>query len=338
MVGSVVTTKIRFTFARPDPDPMEQSNAIQAALEMVRWADAKGVSCVRIDEHHATDFGWSANPIMEGGCFLAATSHIEVSVPILAPLWNPIRLAEDIAWVDQLSRGRLSVTVALGYRPLEYLALGVDFHRRGELADELLETVLKAWSGERFERNGAEIRVTPVPFTKPHPPLAVGGAAKATARRAVRFRLPLDIPRQAPDLKEYYEQLCSVAGLEPNVRMASLDNLPATFLHEDPDRAWGELGKHFAWEATTYGQWTTADMGSIMHVAGLEGVDEVRASGRYVIMTPDDLVDHLAAHGAESEVTLHPLCGGMPVEEAWKSVHLLTDDVIPKLRARGIAK
>ena len=83
--------------------------------------------------------------------------------------------------------------------------MGVDFSRRGLLMDELLDTVLKAWTGEPFERNGMTVRVTPRPLTKPHPMLSVGGSVKATARRAVRFRLPLNIPDYMPDLKEYYD-------------------------------------------------------------------------------------------------------------------------------------
>jgi hypothetical protein len=59
----------------------------------------------------------------------------------------------------------------------------------------------------------------------------------------------------------------------------------------------------------------------------------VRRSGRYVIITPDDLVDRLATQGPRAAVSLHLLCGGLPVDEAWKSLHLLTDYVLPHLRS-----
>jgi alkanesulfonate monooxygenase SsuD/methylene tetrahydromethanopterin reductase-like flavin-dependent oxidoreductase (luciferase family) len=324
---------LRFTFARPEPDPAEQSTVLQAALEMVKWGDAHGVTAATVDEHHVTDFGWSCNPILEGGCFLAATSKLFVSVMCaLGPLWNPIRMAEDIAVVDQMSGGRLSVTVGLGYRPIEYAAIGADFSQRGRLMDDLLEVMLRAWTGEPFEHHGTTIRVTPMPLTRPHPPLFVGGSVKATARRAVRFRLPLNIPDHLPALKEYYEELCRAEGVQPEVQMASVDDLPSAFLHEDPDQAWAQLGRHFAWEAVNYGQWATAGMSSIMHLPGVHTIDEVRASGRYVILTPDELVARLRARGSGAVVSLYPLCGGMPIEEGWKSVHLLTDKVLPQLQ------
>jgi hypothetical protein len=104
------------------------------------------------------------------------------------------------------------------------------------------------------------------------------------------------------------------------------------FLHEDPERAWVELGQHFLWEAVHYGAWKTDDMHSVMHVPGATTVEEVRASGRYLILSPDELISRLEGPGGPAYVTLHPLCGGMPVEEAWRSVHLLTDNVLVKLR------
>jgi hypothetical protein len=80
-------------------------------------------------------------------------------------------------------------------RPVEYAAIGQDFSRRGELMDHVLDTVLKAWTGEPFEYDDATIRVTPVPLTRPHPRLVVGGAA---GRRGVEEPAPADRRRHAP--------------------------------------------------------------------------------------------------------------------------------------------
>ncbi|MFC0866217.1 LLM class flavin-dependent oxidoreductase [Sphaerimonospora cavernae] len=327
--------RLRFTFALPDPDPSRQSTVFRAALEMARWGDDKGVDLVSLDEHHASGFGWSCNPILEGGMILAATSRIRVGVAAaLGPLWHPIRLAEDLAVVDQMSGGRMTVTLGLGYRPIEYAAMGKDYTRRGRLMDELLDTLLKAWAGEPFEYNGATVAITPRPLTRPHPMILVGGSAKATARRAVRFRLPLQIPEYLPELKAYYEELCREEGIEPVVDMVGEHRPGMVILHEDPDKAWAELGEHLMWEAVEYGAWAAADMRSVMHVRGVTTIEDVKASGRYRVLTPDQLVDELVARGPASSVTLHPLVGGMPIDEAWKCVHLLTDQVVPKLRER----
>ncbi|KQY54314.1 MULTISPECIES: LLM class flavin-dependent oxidoreductase [unclassified Nocardioides] len=330
-------TALRFTFALPDPDPVQQSHVFRAALEMAQFADTKGVDLISLDEHHSSGFGWSSNPILTGGMILASTERIRVGVAAaLGPLWDPIRLAEDLAVVDQVSGGRMSVTLGLGYRPVEYAAMGKDYSQRGKLMDQLLETLLKAWTGEPFDHNGTTVAITPRPLTQPHPFIMVGGSAKATARRAVRFRLPLQIPDHLPDLLAHYEELCRAEGIEPVANMVAAHRPGMVILHEDPERAWSQLGRHLMWEAVEYGAWAASDMKSVMHVRGVRSIEDVRASGRYRVLTPEELLAELAEQGPEASVTLHPLVGGMPIDEAWKSVHLLTDEVIPRLQAQHL--
>jgi alkanesulfonate monooxygenase SsuD/methylene tetrahydromethanopterin reductase-like flavin-dependent oxidoreductase (luciferase family) len=255
---------------------------------------------------------------MAAGMFLARTSTLIASVDCaLGPLWNPVRLAEDIALVDNMSRGRLHTTIGLGYRTIEYDALGVDFSQRGELMDSLIERMLSVWSD-----TGS--------WTRPHPPLYVGGGARVTARRAARFRLPLSLADHLPDVAAYYRELCAEVGIAPLVIMPGPVNRGMIYLHEDPDRAWAELGEHILWEAVTYGGWSK-DQRSLMHLPGVQTLEEVRASGRYRFLTPDQLIAEVGDATDYGPIVLHPLVGGMPVDEAWKSVQLLVDKVVPAL-------
>ncbi len=184
----MLLTVLRFNFASPQGDSRKQSELIRAAIELAQWGESRGITTISVDEHHATGHGWSCNPIMAAAMFLAQTSTLIASVDCaLGPLWNPVRLAEDIALVDNLSRGRLHTTIGLGYREVEYEALGVDFSQRAKLMDSLIERMLAQWS------------VTGS-WTRPHPPLYVGGGARVTARRAARFRLPLSLADHLPDV------------------------------------------------------------------------------------------------------------------------------------------
>ena len=70
---------------------------------------------------------------------------------------------------------------------------------------------------------------------------------------------------------------------------------------------------------------------SSMHLPGVKSLEEVRASGRYRFLTPDELIDEVRQSPDYGPIVLHPLVGGMPAEEAWKSVQLLTDKVLPAL-------
>lgn len=135
-VPGMLLTVLRFNFASPQGDPRTQSRLMSAALELEQWGESHGITAVSVGEHHATGHGWSCNPIMAAAMFLTRTSTLIASVDCaLRPLWNPVRLAEDIALVDNVSRGRLHTTVGLGYRSVEYDALRADFGRRGALMD-----------------------------------------------------------------------------------------------------------------------------------------------------------------------------------------------------------
>ena len=314
---------LRFNFASPGGDPRVQGELLSSALELAHFADSRGVAAVSVDEHHVTGHGWSCNPVMVAGMLLARTTNIIASIDCaLAPLWNPVRMAEDIAMVDAFSSGRLHTTVGLGYREIEYQTLGVDFDRRGALMDQALETMLTAWRADTGVVSGT--------WSKPHPPLYVGGGVRATVRRAVRFGLPLSLPDHRPDLAEYYTELCREAGLRPFVIMPAEVNRGMIYLHEDPEQAWAELGDHILWEAVTYGRWSQASR-SLMHLPGVRTLEEVRASCRYRFLTPDELIAEYRSTQDFGPITLHPLVGSMPVEAAWESVRLLTDRVLPAL-------
>nr|WP_245604847.1 LLM class flavin-dependent oxidoreductase [Mycobacterium genavense] len=190
----MVLTVLRFNVASPHGEPRTQSTLLSAAPELAQWGESRGITSVSVDEHHATGHGWSCNPIMAAAMFLARTSTMIASVDCaLGPLWNPVRLAEDIALVDNMSRGRLHTTVGLGYRTVEYDSLGMDFSRRGALMDDLVAQLLAVWSG-------ADEGICTGTWSRPHPPLYVGGGARATARRAARFGLPLSLADHLPDI------------------------------------------------------------------------------------------------------------------------------------------
>ncbi|OBA83351.1 luciferase [Mycobacterium sp. 1164966.3] len=319
-------TVLRFNFGSPQGKPRKQSALINTALELAQWGETRGITSISVDEHHVTGHGWSCNPIMAAAMFLARTSTMMASVDCaLGPLWNPVRLAEDIALVDNMSGGRLLTTVGLGYRTVEYDSLGVDFSQRGNLMDDLVARMLSVWSG-----SDADAGVCTGTWTRPHPPLFVGGGVRATARRAARFGLPLSLADHLPEIAAYYRELCAEEGLKPLVIMPAATNRGMIFLHEDPDRAWAELGEHILWEAVTYGGWSSEER-SLMHLPGVQTLEEVQASGRYRFLTPDQLIAEVGGADDYGPIVLHPLVGGMPVDEAWKSVQLLTDVVLPAL-------
>ncbi|MEU4266977.1 LLM class flavin-dependent oxidoreductase [Streptomyces sp. NPDC026092] len=322
-------TVVRFNLVDPHGTPASLSERYRAALAMAAYADEHGVDTIQTEEHHGATNNWLPSPFAFAGAVFGATKRIAVTVSaIIGPLHDPLRLAEEIAVLDLLSGGRLVTVAGIGYRPEEYEERGVDWGRRGKLQDLLLETLLKAWSGEPFTYEGRTVRVTPRPFTQPHPLLLVGGSSKAAARRAARLGLPLFPSAHLPELETYYQQQCAEHGTEGWTMMPA-EETPLLHVSEDPDRTWELYGEHFLHEARTYASWQSKDIRSAVRSSATT-VAELRAEGVYRIVTPEECV----ALGQELEsLVLHPLCGGMPVEEAWRSLRLLGETVLPRLKA-----
>ncbi len=315
---------IRLNHVHPDPtDGAEMSDRYRAALEMIDFLDERGLNAVQLDEHHITDTGWSPTPMMNAGMILARTEKVICMIgALLLPLHDPIRVAEDLAVLDLVSRGRISATVGLGYRPIAYAAMGKDWERRGEILDESLELMIKAWTGKPFEHNGEMIQVLPKSFTRPHPQIRIGGSAKVSARRAVRFGFPFMMGGNKPEVKAYYEQLCAESGITPMVICP--EEAPQIHVVDDPDRAWAELGEHFLLEARTYHQWQQPYHRAIVDSRATT-VGELRKEGIYRFLTPEEAADLARVKGS---ITIHPLVGGMPIDEAWSSVELFADGVL----------
>lgn len=318
-------TVVRFNLVEPDAARASLGERYRTALEMAAYADEHGVTTVQTEEHHGVGNNWLPSPFAFAGAVFGATRRIAVTVSaVIGPLHDPLRLAEDIAVLDLLSEGRLVTVAGIGYRPDEYAQFGVEWKRRGRLQDELLETLLKAWTGEEFAYRGRTVRVTPRPFTDPHPLLLVGGSSKAAARRAARLGLPFFPSAHLPELEAYYKERLVEYGTEGWTMMPTAET-PLLHIAEDPDRAWAEHGEHFLHEARTYASWQSGDIRSAVRSAATT-VEELRAEGVYRILTPDQCVEQ----GLDNLV-LHPLAGGMPVEEGWRSLRLFAERVLPRL-------
>ncbi|WP_149825415.1 LLM class flavin-dependent oxidoreductase [Streptomyces tailanensis] len=319
-------TVVRFNMVEPGATPASLGARYRAAVEMAAYADEQGISTVQTEEHHGVANNWLPSPFVFAGAVFGATRRIAVTVSaVIGPLHDPLRLAEDIAVLDLVSGGRLVTVAGIGYRPEEYAQFDVDWKGRGRLQDELLETLLRAWTGEPFTYRGRTVRVTPRPGTEPHPLLLVGGSSKAAARRAARLGLPFFPSAHLPELEAYYKERLMEYDTEGWTMMPAAET-PLLHVAEDPDRAWAEYGGHFLHEARTYASWQSAGIRSAVRSAAAT-VDELRAEGVYRIVTPDECV----ALGLDNYV-LHPLAGGMPVEEGRRGLRLFAERVLPRLK------
>jgi len=301
------------------------------ALEMASWAETRGAVAVVLTEHHAQADGYLPSPVVMATAVAARTSQVQIMVAVIVlPFYEPVRLAEDMVVLDILSGGRVIYVAGIGYRPEEYEHHGVDFARRGAIADEHLEVLLAAKTGEPFVHRGRHIHITPAPFTPGGPKVAWGGGSVAAARRAGRFGIELFA--QGGDyraIKDAYADAAREAGREPQACFVPRNDLPATlFVADDLDAAWAELGPYLLHDARSYAAINEGNrvMASLSRAATVE---ELRAEERsHRIVTVDEAVEMMRVG---FPLTLHPLVGGLPPDIAWRYLRTVTDEVVPRL-------
>ena len=327
-------SSVRFDMRAPDWGPADASALHRASLEMAAWSDRVGLDTVVLSEHHGAEDGFLPSPIVAAAAMAGCTRRITISLSaLLLPLYDPVKVAEDLAVLDLVSGGRVVTIVGLGYRPEEYAMFDAPWEGRGPWFDECIDVLLRAWSGEEFEFRGRTVRVTPRPASDPHPTVLVGGRSKPAARRAARFGLPFFPDSADPELRTAYEEACRAEGREPGLMITPPPQVSYTFVHDDPDAYWDRIGPHLLHEAETYRGWQPE--GSTSSAAtDAATVEELRAGSLFRVMTPDEAVGTL---GADHPLLLYPLCGGIEPETAWESLERLEQAVLPRLASSAEA-
>jgi alkanesulfonate monooxygenase SsuD/methylene tetrahydromethanopterin reductase-like flavin-dependent oxidoreductase (luciferase family) len=291
-----------------------------ACIDMCAWAETRGAVITVLSEHHGTEDGHLAAPHLLASAIAARTSRLAIllaAVPI--PLWDPVRLVEEMNALDIISGGRVSYAFGIGHRPEEYAHFGVDFAQRGRLADDNLSLLLALLQGQPAPVGGRQVDVTPHGTTPGGPNILIAGGSRAAARRAARHGLGFISQTDSPGLKEFYELECRANGHDPGVMQLPVAGAPTTvFVADDVDEAWAELGPHLLHDATTAAAYRHGD-DTVASISRAESVSALRAAGGpYRIVTVDEAVEYIRAGRA---LPLLPLCGGLAPEIAWRYLH-----------------
>jgi alkanesulfonate monooxygenase SsuD/methylene tetrahydromethanopterin reductase-like flavin-dependent oxidoreductase (luciferase family) len=230
--------------------------------------------------------------------------------------------------LDHISRGRVSYVLGLGYRPEEYEQFGVDIRARGRIADTNVDLLRALLRGESVVHDGRRIHVTPAPCTPGGPLLMWGGGSVAAARRAGRYGLSLLAQGSVPGMQEAYEAASRAHGHEPGMTVLPDRNTPmVTFVADDIDSAWAQLGPYLLHDALVYAAWNPGD-DTTVGITRATTVDELRRESRtHRIIDVDRAVAEIRDGGM---LNLVPLCGGIPPELAWQHLEIVTDAVLPR--------
>lgn len=271
-------------------------------IELCQVAEDLGYDTVMVGHHHFLP-GQISDPFTLLAAIAARTTRLRVATAIfLLPLHHPLQVAERIATLDQLSGGRVSLGVGVGWNPVEYAAFGGSLAERGARIEEALELLPRLWTEDDVAGDGTfwsfpPVTVVPRPVQAPHPPLWVAGNADRAIDRAARLGDawlcdPVQTIDSVVSRRQLHQQRCAEHGrgddwvlrryawLGPSRSVMEEEFLP-TF-----------VGKQLAyWKVATEGPAERELFGRIE--AGEDVAPSEVAAGRFIGGTPDDVIEDI---------------------------------------------
>ena len=312
------------------PQPLMYRTAIDQAV----WADRLGFTQVYLAEHHGAEHGYCPSSMVQAASILGPTQQIKVHLSALVvTMHDPLRLAEDLAVLDNLSNGRIRFTAGMGYRPHEFEMFGRDITKRLAIMNETLAVLKQAWTGEPFDYHGRTVRVTPKPVQPGGPRLYMGGSTEKSALRAARAGYQY-YPGH-PELFEIYKAEREKAGFPPPEPLLKSG---ASFLYvsDDPERDWPLVAPHVAYATNTYAEWAKERGEGETRYQAAETIEALKAMPNIKMLTPDQCFDYAMELGPQSQLTFHALLGGLDPDVSWRSLKLFEKAVLPRLVDAGM--
>jgi len=167
-------------------------------------------------EHQNSHVGQITSPSVFLCAVARETTNMRVGVMIYQlPFHNPMRLAEEAAMLDHLSRGRLEFGTGLGVHEHEFIRWDIPFHERREMSGEAMEIIMKAWTQEYVSYEGKyykydEALPVPKPYQKPYPPIWVGahslGSLEYAAKNNWNVSQNLDVDSVISEKFDYFRE------------------------------------------------------------------------------------------------------------------------------------
>jgi len=266
----------------------------------------------------------------------ARTKRIRIaSGVLLMPFHNPVRLAEDIAVVDVISGGRFELGVGVGFKHEEFEGFGVPFKERGARTNQSLEIIRRLLSGETVTFKSEffdfkNVKVTPEPIQKPHPPIWLGGFTPAALRRAARYGDGFTVPGATRDVyDQYVAELKKQNRPTDNIRFASA--VWCLLVSNDPEKTFAEAADHIIYQANNYSAWLSA-AGLSPLSDHLRDREQLRQSGLLKVVDPDTAITIIRDLISNVPVTHYyswTLPPGLPPRWAQSHLELFASKVIP---------
>ncbi|MCP3854818.1 MAG: LLM class flavin-dependent oxidoreductase [Actinomycetia bacterium] len=318
---------------RLDPSKDTTMGEVYAAtLEQSVLADQLGFDHVWFTEHHFCEDGYLPAFQPLAGAIAARTERIRISTDIaLLPLYHPIRLAEEMAVLDQISNGRMELGIGMGYVPEEFRAFGVPLKNRVSMTEEGIQILRLAWgdgpfsfSGKRYQLDNIDVH--PKPIQPGGPPLWIAAMSEAGAQRAARFGTNLLPQGKRSEVLDPWRVAVTADGGNPDDHRVGL--IRTIYITDDRERDWPKLREAERYRMSIY----TRFMAETPDRYGWGDPDSIPQS--VIIGTADECVTQLR-HFIDTFGITDIATSGLPpsIEPDYMATNLerLANEVIPRL-------
>ncbi len=323
----------------PGFDGLRNPELYAEVLEQAAFADALGFDQIWLTEHHFVEDGYLPSFVAVAGAIAARTKRARISTDIaLLPFHDALRLAEDMAVLDNLSNGRMELGVGMGYARHEFEAFGVPRAQRVSRTVEAVQVLRQAWSDApvrfRGKRYAIEnVAVHPKPVQAGGIPLWMAAQSEGGARRAAELGLNL-LPQgtRSATIDTWSDALRARGDAPERYRVGIIRSFLAS---DDPERDWALVKPSEVYRMQLYTQWAES---SGDDVAGFASPD--RIPQRWIVGTSEQVHDELARFIAEYGLTDVVTWGappGLAPSRLNASLEKFAREVMPRLRARFAA-
>ncbi len=311
------------------------NSVYQSALERFSIMDQTGYDAVWLAEHHFSGFSVCPSVHMMGTMAAARTKRLRIGTAVsLAPFYNPLRLAEEVALLDVLSGGRVNWGAGRGFERSEFAAFGIPGDESGPRFHEVVDIVLNAWTHQRLTYQGRfhqyeNVEVLPKPLQTPHPPVWMAASSTPAIDWAAGqgHSILMDPHSSRPDLigkRRHYAAKLAEAGFSDAGRDIPMARLIA--VDETAEKARAVAKRVAEWTIASYiGQKDNVRLGAVRDFGGKDPVDfylnDVMIHG-----TPDSVADQILSFGEQIGMTYL-----MAAPMSGRSFRLLTDRVLPRI-------
>jgi natural product biosynthesis luciferase-like monooxygenase protein len=339
------------------PTGRTDKDIVDEQVELMVRAEEFGFDSVWSAEHHFSEYGYCATPAVTLAAVAAQTKRIRLCTGVVVlPLNHPIRVAEDYAFLDNLSDGRIELGIGRGYQPIEFEGYNVDAGRSRAIFHESAEVIRRAWTEDRFDFDGEffqirDLSVRPRPLQRPHPPIWMASLSDETFDLCGRYGYHLlcapvfgfDIDAGVAQIERYRQALTEAGHAAEDHKIAALT---ITYVAETTQQAREDLRDSVLWYYRTLaryiappkGQGTLPSYESYGAARDfLESVDweTVLERGAVVCGSPSEVADRIADIRERCGFT-HYLgwtrIGGLAKSKVLRSNQLMAERVMPLLR------